>query len=120
MKLRVSFYYIGNIRKAIRVYSKFLGISPVYADKDWVRFHLEGGDLALHLNEDLSETSRHDPVQYGAVVSLTVENLQSALQLAKDCGFSQVGETHDLPYGTQAQIRDPWANRLSLVETKGE
>lgn len=120
MKLRVSFYYVGSIEKATRLYSKFLDLSPAYADRGWVLFHLEGGDLALHLNEDLAETVTQDAVKYGAVVSLTVDDLPSALQLAKDSGFRPVGEPQDLAYGAQAHIRDPWGNRLSLVEPKSE
>ncbi|MCL5097370.1 MAG: VOC family protein [Candidatus Omnitrophica bacterium] len=118
MKLRVSFYYVGDLKKAAQAYLNFLGLSPSYADEDWVRFQLEGGDLALHLNEELPETSEFRQMQTGAVVSFTVQDLQTTLQRAEGSGFHQVGEIRDLPYGRQVQLRDPWGNRLSLVEPK--
>lgn len=118
LKLRVSFYYVGDLTKATRAYSAFLEITPFYQDKDWVRFHLEGGDLALHLNEALPETVEHQVIQFGSVVSFTVENMQETLKSAKDNGFHQVGDVQDLAYGQQVQLRDPWGNRLSVVEPK--
>ena len=118
MKVRLSFYYVGELQKATEAYTKFLGSPPIYSDKDWVRFHLEGGNLALHRNEELPVTTLHEPVCYGAIVSLTIEDMDEVLRLANECGFTQVGEIQNFSYGAQAQIRDAWGNRLSLVEPK--
>jgi len=118
VKLRVSFYYVGDLTKATRAYSAFLGVTPFYEDKDWVRFHLEGGDLALHRNEGLAETAAHQPIQFGAVISFTVQDIQATLKSAMDNGFHLVGDVQDFPYGKQVELRDPWGNRLSLVEPK--
>jgi hypothetical protein len=51
-------------------------------------------------------------------VSLTVENILAFLDSARGLGFTTVGDTQDLPYGLQAQLRDPWGNRLSILEPK--
>ncbi len=117
-KLRVSFYYVGDLEKAAQAYSTLLEISPFYKDKDWVRFHLDGGDLALHLNEELPETSKYQPMQFGAAVSFTVQDIGATIKSTLESGFHQIGEVQDLPYGKQAQLRDPWGKRLSLVEPK--
>lgn len=45
MRLDVSFYYVGNMKKATSMYSKFLGKKPVYDGGHLVRFELEGGNL---------------------------------------------------------------------------
>jgi len=51
-------------------------------------------------------------------VSLTVEDIHAFLELAQDLGFITIGDTLDLPYGLQTQLRDPWGNRLSVLEPK--
>jgi predicted enzyme related to lactoylglutathione lyase len=51
-------------------------------------------------------------------VSLTVEDIRAFLELARDLGFIVIGDTQDLPYGLQAELRDPWGNRLSVLEPK--
>ena len=116
MKLRVAFYYAGDLHKAAHVYSTLLGTSPIYADNDWVRFHLDGGDLALHHDPSLSEVETVEPIRYGAVVSLSVSDINATLALAQVSGFRQIGEIEVQPYGKQAHIRDPWGNRLSLIQ----
>jgi extradiol dioxygenase family protein len=116
MQLGVSFYYVGDIPKATRAYSGFLQCNPVYSDQDWVRFHLDGGNLALHLNPDLAKTEENAPIKFGAVVSITVNDIQQAITRACKQGFRLVGEVQVQPYGKQAEIRDPWGNRLSLLE----
>ncbi|MGH2375243.1 MAG: VOC family protein [bacterium] len=118
MKIGVSFYYVGDIHKATRIYSSFLGTSPSSLDEDWVRFHLDGGDLALHLDTAIKETSSVEPVRFGAVVSITVDDITTSLNRACEAGFTQVGEVQHQAYGDQAQIRDPWGNRLSILARK--
>lgn len=120
MKVGVSFYYVGDLKVAVAAYSSFLSTSPSYADDNWARFDLEGSALALHLDPKLPPTRVPQAVRYGAIVSLTVENIHAALQAAEDSGFTVVGEVQDLPYGLQAEIRDPWGNRLSVLQPKGE
>ncbi len=116
VKVGVSFYYVGDITWATRIYSALLSTEPSYGDKDWVRFHLEGGDIALHLDPAVQPTNGPGPVRYGAVVSLTVDRIDSFLDLASSLGFTIVGRVQDLPYGRQAQLRDPWGNRLSVLQ----
>lgn len=116
MKLDVSFYYVGNIEKATEMYSKFLGKKPVYADDDWVRFELDGGNLALHLNENLEETSSEASVRYGATVSFSVHDIQETVDLARQTGFDLVGKIREQPFGKLAELRDSWGNRISLLE----
>jgi predicted enzyme related to lactoylglutathione lyase len=118
MKLGVSFYYVGNVQEATAAYSRLFATSPVYADEDWVRFHLEGGDLALHMASGLPRTKAVEPVRFGAVVSISVDDIHTFLRLAADCGFAQVGEVQGQAYGFQAEVRDPWGNRLSILQPK--
>jgi len=118
VKIGVSFYYIGDINRATDLYSRLFDSTPFSADEDWVRFHLEGGDIALHLDPGLQPTTAAEPVRFGAIVSLTVEDIHAFLELAQDLGFITIGDTLDLPYGLQAQLRDPWGNRLSVLEPK--
>jgi predicted enzyme related to lactoylglutathione lyase len=118
VKVGVSFYYIGDINRATDLYSRLLGSAPSYVNEDWVRFHLEGGDIALHLDPGLQPTIAAEPVRFGAIVSLTVEDIRAFLELARDLGFIVLGDTQDLPYGLQAELRDPWGNRLSVLEPK--
>jgi len=118
VKVGVSFYYVGNLEAAVEAYSALLGRSPSYADDDWASFDLEGSALAIHLNPKLPRTKAFEPVGYGAIVSLTVDNIESLLEIARRSGFTVVGEVQDLPYGLQAEIRDPWGNRLSALQPK--
>ncbi len=116
MKLGVSFYYVGHIQKATEMYSRFLGVQPAYADDDWVKFHLEGGDLALHYHPNLQETKESTSPKYGATVSFSVPEIHQALAHATECGFNQVGTVDEQPFGKLANIQDPWGNRISLFE----
>lgn len=116
MKLRVSFYYVGNIQEATQVYSHFLRCSPRFSSPDWVQFHVDGGELALHLDPNLEKTEENAPIRFGAVVSFNVPEIQQALMLAKQEGFRQVGNVQIQTYGKQVEVRDPWGNRISLVE----
>ena len=118
MKIGVSFYYVGDLPEATKLYSVLLGASPAYADDDWARFNIEGSALGLHLDADLPRTTRSDPVQYGAVVSLSVESIHDFVDLSRSLGFTMIGEVEDLPYGLQAHLRDPWGNRLSVTQPK--
>lgn len=118
VKIGVSFYYVGDIDRATNLYSRLLGLKPFYADEDWVRFHLEGGDIAFHLDPGLRTATAVAPIKFGAVVSLSVENIRAFLDSAQALGFTTVGDTQDLPYGLQAELRDPWGNRLSILEPK--
>ena len=118
VKVGVSFYYIGDINRATNLYARLFGSAPSYADEDWVRFHLEGGDIALHLDPNLQATTAAEPVRFGAVISLTVEDIHAFLQLAQDLSFITIGDVLVLPYGLQAQLRDPWGNRLSILQPK--
>jgi hypothetical protein len=61
VKIGVSFYYVGDIDRASDLYSRLLGIKPVYTDGDWVRFHLEGGDIAFHLDPGLRTATAAEP-----------------------------------------------------------
>jgi predicted enzyme related to lactoylglutathione lyase len=88
----------------------------VHTESDWVRFRLEGGELALHLNPQLEKAKAAEPMRFGAVVSFDVENIDAALRRATQAGFTLAGEVHAEPYGKQAEVRDPWGNRLSFVE----
>ena len=118
VKVGVSFYYIGDINRATDLYTRLFGSEPSYAEDDWVRFHLEGGDIAFHLDPGLRPTTVIEPLKFGAVVSLTVEDILAFLDLAQDLGFTIVGDIQELPYGLQAQLRDPWGNRLSALQPK--
>ena len=120
MKIGVIFYYVGDLQVAINAYSVILGTAPSDIDRDWARFKLEGSDLAVHLNPDLPRIKTSHPVKYGAVASLSVEAIHDFLALAEEAGFIGAGEVQDLPYGLQAQIRDPWGNRLSVLQPKGQ
>ncbi|MGQ0550881.1 MAG: VOC family protein, partial [Armatimonadota bacterium] len=66
----------------------------------------------------VKETSSLAPVRFGAVVSITVDDITKSLNVASQAGFTQVGEVQHQPYGDQAQIRDPWGNRLSILAPK--
>ena len=118
VKIGVSFYYVGDIQRATALYSSLLGSGPAYAEEDWVRFHLQGGDLALHLDPGRQPTTTSEDVRYGAVVSFTVEDIRTFLQLARSLGFIVAGDVQDLPYGFQAHLRDPWGNRLAVLQPK--
>lgn len=118
VKVGVSFYYVGDIQRAADLYSRLLETNPFFTSDDWLRFHLDGGDLALHLDPDLPPATAFEPVKYDAVVSLTVEDIHAFLQRAQDLGFTTTGEVQAQSYGLQAQIRDPWGNRLSVLEPK--
>ena len=118
MKIGVCFYYVGDLTAATDQYSRLLESKPAFADEDWVRFELSGGNLALHLDVNLPRTEAAEPVQYGAVVSLTVDDMRDFMARAHECGFRQIREVEDLPYGLQSQLRDPWGNRLSVVQPK--
>jgi len=65
-------------------------------------------------------TKTPQAVRYGAIVSLTVEDIRAFLQAAADSGFTVVSEIQDLPDGLQAEIRDAWGNRLSVLQPKRE
>jgi hypothetical protein len=116
MKVSVIFYYVGHLQAGINAYSVLLGTAPSYADEGWARFNIEGSDLAIHLDPSLPRIATSDPVKYGAVVSLSVEAIHDFLALAKEAGFISVGEVQNLPYGLQAQIRDPSGNRLTVLQ----
>jgi predicted enzyme related to lactoylglutathione lyase len=120
VKVGVSFYYVGDLKAAVEAYSSLLGTNPSYADDDWARFDLEGSALALHLHPELPRTKTPQAVRYGAIVSLTVEDIRAFLQAAEDSGFNVVGGIQDLPHGLQAEIRDAWGNRLSVLQPKRE
>src|SRR5512143_2950313 len=116
MKIGVSFYYVGDLKDAIEAYTGLLGIAPSNADADWARFDIEGTALGLHLDSRLPRIRTANPVRYGAIVSLSVGDIRTALETAGKAGFTQAGEVQDRPYGLLAQIRDPWGNRLSLIQ----
>jgi extradiol dioxygenase family protein len=116
VQIGVSYYYVGNIEEAVKMYSHFLGCDPSIRERDWVRYHLDGGDLALHLNPDLPRTDAEAPMKYGAVVSFTVPDIQQALVRATQHGFRQPAEVQLAPYGKLAELRDPWGNRIALIE----
>lgn len=116
MKLRVTFYYVGDLVAATEAYSNLLGSSPYYSDEDWVRFRLEGGDLALHLDASLRPSSHPEPVSHGAVASLLVDDIGAILELAQHAGFQLHGDVQILPYGRQARILDPWGNHISILQ----
>jgi extradiol dioxygenase family protein len=97
VNIDVNFYYVGDLHRTTELYAKLLESNPFYAGEDWVRFHLEGGDLALHLDPDRTLTRVGAPVRFGAVVSLTVEDIQTFLRLALSLGFTVAGEVQDLP-----------------------
>ena len=117
MQIGVSYYYVGDITEATQIYSSFLAHQPAISEQDWIRYHLDGGDIALHLNPDLPKTKEDTPMRFGAVVSFTVPDIQQVLIRATQHGFRQVGEVHVQPYGKLAEIRDPWGNRIALIET---
>ncbi len=116
MQLGVSYYYVGDIKEATQIYSGFLNRAPAINEQDWVRYHLEGGDLALHLNPRLPRTTTDEPIRFGAVVSFTVPDIRQTLERATRHSFRQVGEVQQEPYGKLAEIRDPWGNRIALIE----
>jgi predicted enzyme related to lactoylglutathione lyase len=116
VRLDVSYYYVGNIDEASQVYSHLLACEPAVHEQDWVRFDLEGGSLAFHLDPDLPKAVSEAPVRFGAVVSITVPDVQQAVERVTRHGFRQHGEVLSQPYGKLAEIRDPWGNRLSLIE----
>ena len=116
MKIGLCFYYVGDITEANQLYSRFLGCDPYIREPDWIRFHLDGGDLALHLDPKLPKTSSNESIRFGGVVSLTVTDLTQTLAQARQLGFRQVGEVQLEGYGKLAEIRDPWGNRFSLIE----
>jgi len=116
MKLGVSFYYVGDTKKGTEIYRHFLGVKPTYADGHWAQFHLEGGDLALHHQSNLAETAENHPVRGGAIVSFTVPDIQEALVRARESGFRQVGSIDVQPFGSLANVRDPWGNHISLLQ----
>jgi predicted enzyme related to lactoylglutathione lyase len=116
MRLRVTFYYVGDLVAATEAYSKLLGLSPYYSDEDWVRFRLDGGDLALHLDASLLPHTRPGPVLHGAVASLSVDDIGVILEIAQHAGFQLHGDVQTLPYGMQARILDLWGNHISILQ----
>jgi len=116
MRLGVSYYYVGDISEAVQIYSGFLEIEPVIHEPDWARYDLDGGSLALHLNQALPRVETDVPVRHGAIVSFTVPDILLALTRAKQLGFRQPVEVLFQPYGKLAEIRDPWGNRIALFE----
>ncbi|MBI2845083.1 MAG: VOC family protein [Chloroflexi bacterium] len=120
IKIGVTFYYVGDLQKAKGVYSRFLGVEPVYADEDWARYEITGGSLALHYLPELKEIEEIKQERGGAVLSLTVSDIQSTLARAKASGFRQVREVDERPFGKLSSIQDPWGNRISLLEPADE
>ncbi|MDM7916177.1 MAG: VOC family protein [Candidatus Eisenbacteria bacterium] len=119
MRVGVSFYLVGDTKKATRIYSRLFETEPFLADGDWVEFSLEGGNVALHADPELKETNGADqtvPFRGGAIVSFRVPDVRAALDRALTAGFEQVGGLNVQPYGTIANLRDPWGNRLSVME----
>lgn len=112
----MSFYYVGDLQQATEAYSRLFGSQPVHAESEWVRFRLEGGELALHLSPGLTKTMDAPPMHFGAVVSFDVEDMDAALARAAQAGFRLAGAVQIQAWGKLAEIRDPWGNRLSFVE----
>lgn len=120
IKIGVTYYYVGNLHKAKEIYSRFLGVEPVYADEDWARYEIAGGALALHYLPDLKEVEEIKQDRGGAMLSFTVTDIHNIITLAKESGFRQVREVDEQPFGKLSSIQDPWGNRLSLLEPPDE
>jgi hypothetical protein len=82
IKEMVAFYFVGDMERAQSLYSALLRIEPNCTSAEWTDFRVGGARFALHLRAVLPEVSGVATVQYGAIVSLEVSDIQDAVRRA--------------------------------------
>ncbi|RME79282.1 MAG: hypothetical protein D6785_11345 [Planctomycetota bacterium] len=118
MKFNLAFFYVGNMDKAVSLYSRLLQVEPkTHADyPEWVEFPLEGITFALHHSPEKEEVSAPQKMENGAFLSLQVENIEEEFKRVKDLGFMGLGEITTESWGKLARVQDPWGNLFNICQ----
>jgi predicted enzyme related to lactoylglutathione lyase len=103
------YYMVKDMDRAVRFYSKTLGLPVVYRNGGhWAEVDAGSTRIGLHPTDG-------NVVQGGGTVSFYVDDLTGLFKRLAKKG-AQVGPVHDTPRGKMAQVTDSEGNCLHFTE----
>lgn len=111
---------VKDFKKAVKFYTEVAGLKLVEENEEWGWAELEGHEgKGMRLGIARSDLKGEDPVQPGqnAVLTITVENIEKAIENAQKQGSVLVGKIEVVPGHVKMQsVRDTEGNLFQFCE----
>lgn len=104
-------YPVTNLERAVEFYQKVLGIEPLFHQKDWAEFKLEGQRFALK-----REALPRKAEDTGATVYFMAKPIQKFIDRLEELDTQILGSLESHSYGKLARFKDPEGNIFGLYE----
>lgn len=112
---------VSNMERAVSFYRDVLMLRLVEESPYWCAFDVNGLRLGLHFNggKDVPEVPADDHGPHaGAVLTLRVGDLFTAVDHFREMGVRFLGEIADGAWGSTICFRDPDGNVLKLMQPR--
>ena len=110
---------VRNVERAQEFYARLLGFDGERVSRG--RHYFDCGGTILALLDPRSDGDDRDVRPNPEYVYLSVEDVDGARERARSAGAEHVGEIAVRPWGERSfYLRDPFGNRLCLVEAGTE
>ena len=111
--LRIVYYFVRDLQRAIRFYEDVLGLKIKFVERDWAEFEPVGGmTLALHAGSH----GRQPGGQGGATASFQVDDILAVKDYLEGKGVVLNHPPENLGGLEFAEFSDPDGNVLGLVQ----
>jgi len=115
--INLSWITVKDFKKAIQYYTDVVGLKVDEISEEWGWAELSGHEGGAVLG--IAAENEENPIKAGtnAVVTMTVESLETTCKELKGQGVELLGEVHEVPGHVKMQLCcDPDGNLFHIVE----
>lgn len=109
------YYFVTDVQQSVDFYHGVWGLPIMDQDSHWATLSLNGVRLGLHL-ADKNEVTSNAKQLAGAIVTMSVKNIDEAYTHFQKRGVRFIGEISRNPWGSHVAFADPDGNLLNLRE----
>jgi predicted enzyme related to lactoylglutathione lyase len=112
MKVKVSWFGVGDFESAKKFYGQVLGLKKTFEAQEWAEFAGAEGQESIGIAAN--PRAGKEP---GATVVLEVNDIERERKRLESAGVQFEGKTEEIPGIVRlATFREPYGNRLQLAQ----